>query len=231
MRMIFALCVGLVLLHGISVAQSGVQVKSRKDSISYSIGMNLGQNFKQQSLEDDIDVDVLAAGIKDLLTEKTILTQEQSMACLNAFQQEMMTKMQAKQAVAAETNKLEGKKFLEENAKKEGVKVTASGLQYKVIKEGTGEMPKATDKVKTHYTGTLIGGKKFDSSVDRGEPAEFPVNGVIKGWTEALQLMKVGSKWTLYIPSDLAYGDNGAGQDIGPGATLIFDIELLEIVK
>jgi FKBP-type peptidyl-prolyl cis-trans isomerase FklB len=229
MRMLFAVCALFFLVHGITQAQTGVQLKSRQDSISYGIGMNLGQNFKQQSL--DINTDMLAAGLKDLLQDKAVMTQEQAMAVLNSFQQEMMAKVQAERAEAGAKNKEEGKKFLEENAKKEGVKVTASGLQYKVIKEGAGEMPKATDKVKTHYTGTLIGGKKFDSSVDRGEPAEFPVNGVIKGWTEALQLMKVGSKWTLYIPSELAYGEQGAGPDIGPGAVLIFDIELLEIVK
>jgi FKBP-type peptidyl-prolyl cis-trans isomerase FklB len=229
MRMIIVLCAALFLAQGIAIAQSGVSLKTRKDSISYSIGMNLGQNFKQQSL--DIDPAILAAGLKDMLAEKTLCTQEQAMSVLNSFQQEMMAKVQAERSESGEKNKAEGKKFLEENAKKEGVKVTESGLQYKVVKEGTGVMPKATDKVKTHYTGTLIGGKKFDSSVDRGEPAEFPVNGVIKGWTEALQKMKVGSKWTLYIPSELAYGENGAGPDIGPNAVLIFDIELLEIVK
>jgi FKBP-type peptidyl-prolyl cis-trans isomerase FklB len=229
MRTILALCAVFMLAQGIVFAQAGVELKSRKDSISYSIGMNLGQNFKQQSL--DVTAEVLAAGLKDMLADKPKLTQEQAMAVLNSFQQEMMAKMQAERAASGSKNKEEGAKFLAENKKKEGVKVTESGLQYKVIKEGTGEIPKSTDKVKTHYTGTLIGGKKFDSSVDRGEPAEFPVTGVIKGWTEALQLMKVGSKWTLYIPSELAYGENGAGPDIGPNATLIFDIELLEIVK
>jgi FKBP-type peptidyl-prolyl cis-trans isomerase FklB len=126
-------------------------------------------------------------------------------------------------------NKAEGEKFLADNKKKEGIKTTASGLQYKVIKDGTGKTPKATDTVSTHYRGTLISGKEFDSSYKRGEPAEFPVNGVIKGWTEALQLMKEGAKWQLFIPSELAYGERGAGQDIGPNSTLIFDIELLSV--
>jgi FKBP-type peptidyl-prolyl cis-trans isomerase FkpA len=143
----------------------------------------------------------------------------------------LQASQQAKQKEAAEKNKAEGEKFLADNAKKPGVKVTASGLQYQVIKEGTGAKPAATDQVSVHYTGTLIDGTKFDSSYDRNEPAKFALNGVIPGWGEALQLMKVGSKYKLFIPSNLAYGDRGTPGPIGPNAALIFDVELLEIVK
>ena len=145
------------------------------------------------------------------------------------FEQNLRTKMDSKKKEAGDKNTKEGKAFLEANAKKPGVKVLPSGLQYKVITEGSGTSPKATDVVKTHYRGTLINGKEFDSSYARKEPAEFPVNGVIKGWTEALQLMKPGAKWQLFIPSDLAYGPQGAGADIGPNATLIFEVELLSV--
>jgi FKBP-type peptidyl-prolyl cis-trans isomerase FklB len=145
------------------------------------------------------------------------------------FQKKMMAKQMAAREEGLGKNKAEGEKFLADNKKKEGIKTTASGLQYKVITAGTGKTPKATDTVKTHYRGTLINGTEFDSSYKRGEPAEFPVNGVIKGWTEALQLMKEGAKWQLFIPSELAYGERGAGRDIGPNSTLIFDIELISV--
>ena len=148
---------------------------------------------------------------------------------LNLYRTEAQAAQKKVQAEQGEKNMSEGPKFLEENKSKEGVVVLPSGLQYKVITEGSGKTPKATDKVKVHYKGTLLNGKEFDSSYKRNQPAEFPVNGVIKGWTEALQLMKEGSKWMLYIPSDLAYGARGAGGDIGPNATLIFEVELLEV--
>ena len=146
-----------------------------------------------------------------------------------AFQKDMMAKQEAKAKAAAEKNSKDGEAFLAENKKKDGVKSTASGLQYKVIKAGDGVMPKGTDTVSVNYKGTLIDGTEFDSSYKRGEAATFPVSGVIKGWTEALQLMKVGSKWQLFIPSNIAYGERGAGGEIGPNATLIFEVELLSI--
>jgi len=216
-----------LLLSTTQYAQQKTELKTKKDSLSYSIGVNIGQSFKMQSL--DMNVDLVSAGMRDALSGKTKLTEEQVMGCLTTFQQEMTAKQQAEAKIAGAKNKEEGEKFLAENAKKEGVKVTGSGLQYMVIKQGDGKIPTAQDKVKTHYKGTLIGGKEFDSSYKRGEPAVFPVTGVIKGWTEALQLMPVGSKWMLFIPSNLAYGERGAGADIGPDATLIFEIELLGI--
>jgi len=158
-----------------------------------------------------------------------MLTDKEMGEMLNLYRKEAQAAQQKVKAEQGEKNMQEGPKFLEENKTKEGVVVLPSGLQYKVLTEGTGKSPKATDKVKVHYKGTLINGKEFDSSYKRGTPAEFPVNGVIKGWTEALQLMKEGSKWMLYLPSDLAYGPRGAGGDIGPNATLIFEVELLEV--
>lgn len=203
---------------------------NEKDQVSYSIGMNIGSNFKKQGI--DINPDVLIMAIRDTTTgDKTRLTEKEMMDTLNGYQAQMMARKADKAKVVGEKNRVDGVKFLEENKKKADVKSTASGLQYKVLTAGAGATPTATDTVKTHYRGTLIDGTEFDSSYKRGEPATFPVNGVIKGWTEALQLMKVGSKWQLFIPSALAYGERGAGADIGPDAVLIFDIELLDIVK
>src|SRR6266581_3249637 len=197
------------------------QLKDQKDKVSYSIGMNIGFNLSKQKV--DINPDILAAGIKDAIAGKPQLTQDQVKEVMAQFEKDM----EQKQKQAGEKNKTDGAKFLEENKKKQGVKTTASGLQYKVMKEGTGAQPKPTDMVTVNYRGTLIDGTEFDSSYKRGQPATFPVNGVIKGWTEALQLMKVGSKYQLFIPADLAYGERGAGSDIGPNATLLFDVELL----
>ena len=209
-------------------ADTAMTLKDDKDKVSYSIGLNIGKSMKQEGL--DINPDALAAAMKDVFAGKAPqLTDEQVQQVMQAFQQKMMAQKMAAREAGLTKNKAEGEKFLAENKKKDGVKTTASGLQYKVIKDGTGKTPKATDTVKTHYRGTLIDGKEFDSSYKRGEPAEFPVNGVIKGWTEALQLMKEGAKWQLFIPGDLAYGERGAGADIGPNATLIFDIELLSV--
>jgi FKBP-type peptidyl-prolyl cis-trans isomerase FklB len=166
------------------------------------------------------------------------MTDQELQETLQAFQQKMMqeqqealSKKQEQMKGVAEKNKVDGKKFLDENAKKTGVKTTASGLQYKVIKEGTGDKPKDSDVVEANYRGTTIDGKEFDSSAKHGSASSFPVNGVIKGWSEALKLMPVGSKWELYVPSDLAYGDEGAGDDIAPGSTLVFEVELLSIKK
>lgn len=192
------------------------------DSLSYSLGVLLAQNIKSFGFEH-IDANDIAKGIDDVLANRpTGVSIEQANTIVS---NEIALINEKKSGPMIE----EGKKFLADNAKKAGVKTTASGLQYEVINSGGGATPKLTDQVTTHYRGTLINGKQFDSSYDRGEPATFPVNGVIKGWTEALQMMKEGDKWRLYIPYNLAYGERGAGQDIPPYSTLIFDIELLKV--
>ena len=205
-------------------------LKDQKDKVSYSIGLDIGSTLKRQLIE--VNSELLNKGIQDgLQGGKALLTDEQMKETMATFQKEMMAKQAAAKKAAGEKNEAESKKYLEENKKKEGVKTTASGLQYRVEKEGNGPMPKATDTVKVNYKGTTIDGTEFDSSYKRGTPASFPVNRVIKGWTEALQLMKVGSKYQLVIPAELAYGEKGAGSDIGPNATLLFEVELLEIVQ
>lgn len=195
-----------------------MELKTQKDTVSYSLGVNVAQSLKQQGFTE-IDVEVMAKAMQDVYQENAlkISAQEGNMA-LNNY---MMQKQQE------EAKK--GKEFLEKNKKEPDVKTTASGLQYKVLEEGTGPKPTAEDRVKVHYTGKLLNGKVFDSSVERGQPAVFGVKQVIPGWTEALQLMPVGSKYRLFIPSELAYGERGAGQDIGPNEVLIFDVELLGI--
>jgi FKBP-type peptidyl-prolyl cis-trans isomerase len=212
------------------------ELKDQKDKVSYSIGMDIGRNIKRQNLE--LNVEAVAAGIRDAIAGgKTALTDEESREVMNAYRMEMQTKQQAQAKEAGEKNKKEGETFLAANAKKEGVKTlpvklangTNAVLQYKVMTAGTGPKPTTNDTVITHYRGTLIDGTEFDSSYKRGEPATFPVTGVIKGWTEALLQMPVGSKWQLFIPAELAYGERGAGRNIGPNATLIFDIELIGI--
>lgn len=191
--------------------------------VSYAVGMNIAQNWKRQDV--DFDVDQVSQGIKDTLAGKTPrLSDQQAQQAVMAYQEKLRTQQQEKGA----KSKKEGEAFLAENAKKQGVKTTPSGLQYQVIKEGTGPQPKSTDTVKVNYLGTLTNGKKFDSSYDRNEPAEFPLNGVIKGWTEGLQLMKVGSKYKFFIPSDLAYGENSP-PGIPPNSVLVFEVELLEV--
>jgi len=191
--------------------------------------MNIGSTFVRQSV--DVDPDVLLQGLKDTLAGKTLMTDDEARATLMKLQGEMREKQMAKMKIEAEENKKEGDEFLAANKAKGGVVTLPSGLQYKVVTEGTGPKPKATDTVVCNYRGTLINGKEFDSSYKRGEPATFPVSGVIKGWTEALQLMPVGSKWQLFVPADLAYGERGPAPEIGPNATLIFDVELLSIKK
>lgn len=240
-----------VLMAGFLAFQAGAQdtnkaasanpeLKPDKENVSYSIGMNIGKNIKTQLIDQgrEIDVDTLAQGIKDTVAGGTTrLTEQQAQQVMMAMSNELRAKQEAERKEASEKNKTEGETFLAQNAKKPGVKThevklsdgKTAQLQYKVIKEGTGEKPTLSDTVTTHYKGTLINGTEFDSSHKRGQPAEFPVTGVIKGWTEALQLMKVGSKYELYIPSELAYGERGSGRDIGPNATLIFEIELLGI--
>ncbi len=227
---IAALC--LVVLGSSCFAQKDgkIELKTRIDSISYMLGTNIGKSLRMQKI--DIALPVFSAAIKSAQNDEApLMTEEQMQTLYMSFQAEMQTKQAETQKVEGEKNAKEGEKFLAENKSKPGVVTLPSGLQYKILKEGTGPKPAATDKVRVHYSGTLISGKEFDSSYKRGEPAEFPVTGVIKGWVEALQLMPVGSKWMLYIPWDLAYGDGGAGGDIGPKSTLIFEVELLEIVK
>jgi FKBP-type peptidyl-prolyl cis-trans isomerase FklB len=203
-------------------------LETEKDKNSYAFGMNIGKGLRQNSV--DIDPAILMRGIKDVLAGgKTLLTDEQAQAALTAIQNDMRKKQQDLRQQAGGTNKKEGDAFLAENKTKEGVITLPSGLQYKIVKAGDGPKPASTDSVVCNYRGTLINGTEFDSSYKRGQPATFPVGQVIKGWTEALQLMPVGSKWELYVPSDLAYGDRGAGANIGPNATLIFEVELLSI--
>ena len=203
-------------------------LKTPKDKFSYALGMNLGASLHKQSV--DVDPNIVAQGLRAALAGgKTLLTQEEAQAALTEVQNELRKKQQEKMQVAGEANKKEGEAFLASNKAKEGVVTLPSGLEYKILKEGTGPKPTASDSVVCNYRGTLINGTEFDSSYKRGQPATFPVNGVIKGWTEALQLMPVGSKWQLFVPSSLAYAERGAGGDIGPNATLIFEVELLSI--
>jgi FKBP-type peptidyl-prolyl cis-trans isomerase len=208
---------------------ASVKLETSADSVSYAIGVLVGANNKQQletapgSSEMNIEAMAAAFRLASLGEEVEIAEEDANAIVQNFFRQAADREAQA--------NLEEGNKFLEENKAREGVTTTESGLQYEVLTEGTGEKPTATDKVRVHYHGTLIDGTVFDSSVDRGEPAVFGVNQVIPGWTEALQLMPVGSKWKVFIPSNLAYGPRGAGADIGPNAALVFEVELLEIVK
>ena len=216
----------LSLGGGTILAETKAAPKTKKEKVGYSIGVNIGKDLKMKTQELDINNAFLIQGIKDAINgSKTIMSEQDMEATMMSFQQEMAGKMKN----IAEKNKKEGEAFLEANKKKDGVITLPSGLQYKILKEGSGAKPTATQTVKCNYRGTLIDGKEFDSSYKRGEPTEFPVGQVIKGWTEALQLMPVGSKWQLFIPSNLAYGENGGGQIIGPNATLIFDIELISI--
>lgn len=204
-------------------------LKTQKEKFSYALGMRMGGNLKKQ--EVPIDPAIMARGLRDGLSgAKPLLTDEEAQAAITQVQNDMRQKQQEKMKVAGASNKKDGEAFLAANKSKDGVKTLPSGLQYKIEKEGTGPKPTASDSVTANYRGTLINGTEFDSTAKHGgQPATFPVSGVIKGWTEALQLMPVGSKWQLFIPSDLAYGDRGAGPDIGPDSTLIFDVELVSI--
>lgn len=204
--------------------------KSPKHKTSYALGMDIGKSMSRNDL--DLDVEQLVRGIRDVLGDgKPLLSDKEMQETLIAFQQELQKKAIQQQQMLAEKNKKEGAAFLAKNKTQPGVMTLASGLQYKIARRGTGAIPKATDEVRAHYRGTLIDGTVFDSSYESGQPIKFAVGGVIRGWTEALQRMPVGSKWTLYIPSQMAYGARGQGPVIGPNATLIFEIELVEIVK
>jgi FKBP-type peptidyl-prolyl cis-trans isomerase len=224
-RVVFVVLLATVFMANNAKSQ---ELKTQLDSIAYFIGMDFSNGLKNAGL--DINIDILTAALKDMKNGKERFTKETRDKVQQGLMAMMQDKKQSAMKAQGDENVKKGAAFLEENKKKPGVKVTASGLQYEVITEGTGEKPKAENTVKVHYTGTLINGTKFDSSVDRGEPAEFPLNGVIKGWTEGLQLMKKGAKYKFVIPPALAYGENGAGPTIGPNETLIFEVELLDIV-
>ena len=203
-------------------------LETLEQKASYSFGVDVANRLKQQGVK--LDVNALNRGISDAYTDSELaLTEEESLQAKTAFQTQLRDALMKEQAAIGEKNMAEGKAFLEENSKKPGVVTTASGLQYKVLSTGDGKQPKETDTVTTHYKGTLIDGREFDSSYKRDTPAEFPVNGVIKGWTEALQLMHVGDKWQLFIPSELAYGATKRSELIEANSTLIFEIELLSI--
>ena len=205
-----------------------LELKTEKDKASYALGMNIGQGLKKQT--DNLDPAIVQRGMKDALSgNKMLMTEDEAKSAWTTFQVSMRKKQEQEALQLADANKKEGDAFLAENKTKAGVVTLPSGLQYKILTEGTGPKPTAADTVVCNYRGTLISGKEFDSSYKRGRPATFAVGGVIHGWTEALQLMPVGSKWQLFIPPDLAYRDRGAGPDIGPNATLIFEVELISI--
>jgi FKBP-type peptidyl-prolyl cis-trans isomerase FklB len=211
-----------------SGSASSSTLPTQKDKLSYAIGMNIGKNLHRDGV--DIDPSILSQGLKDgLAGGQTKMTDQEAQAAVAELQTSLRKKQEEKMSQSAETNKKEGDTFLAANKSKEGIVTLPSGLQYKILKAGTGPKPTATDSVVCNYRGTLIDGTEFDSSYKRGQPATFPVNGVIKGWTEALQLMPVGSKWQLFVPPDLAYGTRGAGNEIPPNATLIFEVELESI--
>jgi FKBP-type peptidyl-prolyl cis-trans isomerase FklB len=206
----------------------GMALTTDREKESYALGMNIARGLKGQSV--DVDPAVMARAIKDVLTgAKPLLTDEEAMEALRKLQTDVRQKQETERKELADKNLREGQLFLATNKAKEGVVTLPSGLQYKILTEGKGPKPTANDTVVCQYRGTLIDGTEFDSSYKRGQPSTFPVNRVIKGWTEALELMPVGSKWELFVPPDLAYGDRGAGNSIGPNATLIFDVELMSI--
>jgi len=224
MKTILITAFAVVIAVNVFAEEKPVQLKDLKDKASYSLGLNFGMNFKRQNV--DLNTDAFAAGFKDGLTagRKPQLTEQEVRQVMMDFQKDM----EEKQKAAGQKNATEAEKFLNENKGKEGVKATVSGLQYKVMKDGNGAQPKVGDTVTVNYRGTLTDGTEFDSSYKRGQPATFPVAGVIKGWTEALQLMKVGSKYQLFIPPNLAYGDQGR-PGIPPNSLLIFEVELMDV--
>ncbi len=213
-----------------AASSSAAALPTQKDKLSYAIGMNVGSGLRRDGV--DVDPNLVARGLQDVMAGgKTLMTDEQAESFIVALRNQLREKAMAQREQEATTNKTEGDAFLAANKSKPGVVTLPSGLQYKVLKAGTGPKPTASDTVKCNYRGTLINGTEFDSSEKHGGPATFPVSGVIKGWTEALQLMPVGSKWQLFVPPDLAYGARGADDVIGPNATLIFEVELLSIEK
>ncbi len=228
----------MIIGTALAVAGQGAfgaeELKTQKDKVSYGVGMNIGSNLKRSGF--DVDVDLLAAAIKDVVAGKDPrMTEEEARTAVMGYQQELRAKKDEERKQLAEKNRKAGQEFLAANKSKEGVKThsvtlpdgSTAELQYKVLTDGPGAPPSSNDTVTVNYKGTLIDGREFDSSAKQGKPAQFPVNGVIKGWTEALKLMKTGSKWQLFIPSTLAYGDNQSGPLIEPGSTLIFEVELI----
>jgi FKBP-type peptidyl-prolyl cis-trans isomerase FklB len=228
MRWTAAVAIFLGALVGVASAQEKPSLKTDKEKLSYSLGFDYGSRFPKQSVE--VDTKAFAVGFGDALAGgKPVMGEEEFRKVLVDFQQQMRAKMAAAVQQAGEDNKKKGAAFLAENKKQKGVVTLPSGLQYKVIKEGKGAKPKATDTVSVNYRGTLIDGTEFDSSYKRNQPATFPLSGVIKCWTEGVQLMKPGGKAKLICPSDIAYGERGAPPNIKPGATLVFEVELLEV--
>ncbi|MDD5711449.1 MAG: FKBP-type peptidyl-prolyl cis-trans isomerase [Smithellaceae bacterium] len=226
--LLFILCITLVVTGLATAFAAEATLTDQKDKVSYSIGLLMGKDFKSRSI--DINTDLFVKGLKDAFSgAKPALTDEEVKKTMAEFQEEVKAKAEATWKAQSDKNLREGETFLADNAKKEGVKTTASGLQYKVISEGKGPIPTANDTVTVNYKGTLIDGTEFDSSYKRGTPATFNVKGIIPGWTEALQMMKTGSKWQLFVPGKLAFGERGAGPQIGPNSTLIFEVELLSI--
>lgn len=224
MKKVLLVSAGAALLLMSTACQKKVKLDSDERKASYAIGLQIGQNLKQQNI--DFDSDALAMALRDAREGKEQMTKEEIQSAMMKLQENAMKKQQE----MADNNAKSAKEFLEKNKSAQGVKTTASGLQYIVEKEGTGKSPGKDDVVKCHYRGTLTNGEQFDSSIDRGQPAEFPVSGVIPGWTEALQMMKVGSKYKLFVPPELAYGPSGR-PGIPPNSVLVFEVELLDIVK
>lgn len=238
MKKIISAAIVFALLGFVACQKAGsaAQVTKKEDldtqmkKVSYAIGLDIGKNFKARSM--DIDLDAILKGLQDgKQGAEPLFKEDEIQKFMTQFREDMMKAEQEKRLAQGKGNKAKEEAFLKENSQKPGIKVTASGLQYRAITEGTGPMPKESDTVKVHYRGNLLDGTEFDSSYKRNEPAVFPLKNVIPGWTEALQLMKVGSKYQFFVPSHLAYGENGAGQVIGPNATLVFEVELLSIEK
>ena len=228
----FLKCMEVLTIVGLMVAQVNCApaplLKTQQEKVSYGIGVSVARSFKPQGIE--VDAEALVKGLRDGLSGgKLLMTEDEIQKTMVAFQAEMSQKQTQEAKMASPANKKEGADFLAKNKTKQGVVTLPSGLQYKIIKAGNGKKPIGSDTVECHYRGTLINGTEFDSSYRRNQTASFPVSGVIPGWTEALKLMPVGSKWQLFIPPQLAYGAQGAGRDIGPDATLIFEVELLAI--
>jgi len=218
----------LTITIGLCVAGEAPEIRDENDRISYSVGYQIGGDFKRQGV--DLKSDLVVQGMRDAVQgTKPLLTPEEMNKTLVELKRKVTAAQQEERKMAAEKSRADGEAFLAENAKKEGVVTLPSGLQYKILKEGTGASPQATDNVTVHYRGTLIDGTEFDSSHKRNQPATFRVSGVIPGWTEALQMMKPGAKWQLFIPAKLAYGERGTGSAIPPNSTLIFEVELLKV--
>jgi FKBP-type peptidyl-prolyl cis-trans isomerase FklB len=244
---IIAAIMGVLLVSGWALAQqpggkqlenvppplgAPPELKTDKQKFSYGIGFKIGSDVRRQGAADELDVGAMLRGVTDGITGNKLTIPEKELTdVMERYGKELMQRQMDRAKLVGEKNKKEGEAFLAANKAKEGIKTTKSGLQYKVLVSGNGATPGPNDMVLAHYHGTFIDGKVFDSSVQRGEPIEFPVNGVIAGWTEALQLMKVGDKWQLFVPSELAYKEKGYGKDIGPNAVLIFEVELKDVKK